>query len=198
MLKLNTKAKLIAAALSILLIVLISSGITVAYLMTVSGTLENEFEPSRVACAVVENENSPLEGDQVNVGSEKYDVRIKNTGDVTAFIRAKIVFNWKKADGTVYARSPVEGVDYNITFAANTAWTRSSDGFYYHTASVAEGMETGILIKSCSPMEGRAPEGYSLSVEIVASAIQADPERAAEENWGVVVTGGTISSVPTE
>jgi hypothetical protein len=41
-----------------------------------------------------------------------------------------------------------------------------------------------------------APAGYTLSVEIVASAIQAEPITAAAENWGLTVDqNGVITSV---
>ena len=43
---------------------------------------------------------------------------------------------------------------------------------------------------------GKAPEGYLLSVEILASAIQSEPSSVVAEQWGVTVTDGNITDVP--
>lgn len=197
MLKFNTKKTLIIALVSLFLILALSGGVTVAFILDSTGSLENSFEPSNVSCAVVENGNDPVSADRVEIGLEKSEVSIKNTGDTKAFIRAKIIVNWKKADGTVYARQPEPETDYSITFPSGTDWAKGSHDFYYHKSAVEAGETTDTLIKSCAPVEGRAPEGYYLSVEIIASAIQAEPEEVAEDEWGVAVSGGVISSIPT-
>ena len=52
------------------------------------------------------------------------------------------------------------------------------------------------LIKECSVIDGKGPEGYHLSVEILASAIQSEPSSVVAEQWGVTVTDGNITGVP--
>jgi hypothetical protein len=193
--KFKTQNKIIIALVSLSLVLCLSVGITVAYLVASSDELENEFEASRVSCAVVENGQDPVSDGSVNITGAKEDVFIKNTGDISAFIRATVIISWKKADGTVYAKAPVEGTDYIITPSSNTGWSKSGD-IYYYTSSVAAGALTGKLIDSCAPVDGRAPEGYVLSVEIVASAVQAEPESVVEDEWGVEVTNGRLTSFP--
>lgn len=175
--KLKGKRRMVAA-LALALILVCTVGGTLAYVFTNSGPVENKFTPSKVTTAVVENGKEYTNND-VSV-TEKRDVKIKNTGDTAAYIRAAIVVTWKKADGTVYAMKPVEctckeshvetaDCGYIIELGAN--WTKSGE-YYYYNGTVAPDKMTSALINSCTPVAGKAPEGYSLSVEIVASGIQ--------------------------
>ena len=163
--KLKGKRRMVAA-LALALILICTVGGTLAYVFTHSGPVENKFTPSKVTTAVVEN-GKEYTNNSVSV-TEKKDVKIKNTGDTAAYIRAAIVVTWKKADGTVYAMKPQAG-DYNIAMGSN--WTKSGE-YYYYNGTVAPDKMTSALINSCTPVAGKAPEGYSLSVEIVASGIQ--------------------------
>lgn len=59
---------------------------------------------------------------------------------------------------------------------------------------MAAGDNTPALIKECSAVADKTPEGYGLSVEILGSAIQSTPKSVVTENWGVTVAAdGTIS-----
>ena len=59
---------------------------------------------------------------------------------------------------------------------------------------MAAGDNTPVLIKECSAVADKIPEGYGLSVEILGSAIQSTPKSVVAENWGVTVAAdGTIS-----
>ena len=67
-------------------------------------------------------------------------------------------------------------------------WTfEENDGFYYWSSEVPATKFTGILIKSCSPVVGKAPAGYNLHVEILAEAIQADGMgvSSAKDAWAI-------------
>lgn len=157
---------------SLLLVVGVTVGGTLAYIVAGSGPVENEFTPSKVTTAVVESFD----------GTTKSDVKIRNTGDTTAYIRAAVVVTWQDEAGNVYGQKPVEGEDYNINWTKN-GWAEGDDGFYYYLSSVAAGGETKVLFTDCTPVEGRAPEGYSLAVEILGSGIQSVPDTAVEEAW---------------
>ena len=80
-----------------------------------------------------------------------------------------------------------------MEMAQNTGWVTGSDGYYYYTSPVAADDTTGVLIKSCTEITGKAPVGCNLSVEIMAEAIQSVPEEAVEDAWGVTVNNGTLS-----
>lgn len=186
--------KALFALVSVLVLIFAAVGVTVAYLQTQTEPLENEFTPAKVSCEVAETFD----------GSVKSDVSIRNTGDTDAFIRVSVVANWVKTDSennvtSVYAQQPVAGTDYTLTLAtnANENWLQDGNGFYYHKAAVKPGESTAVLIASCTPIENKAPAGYTLAVEIVASAIQASPETVAEEYWHISVENGKIINVQT-
>lgn len=177
--------KTIALMVSLVLLLTVSVGGTLAYLMTTSGPLMNTFKPSEVTTSV----------DETFSDGKKTNVTIQNTGDTTAWIRAAIVVTWQNAAGEVYGQVPKEGIDYVIDLNAvegkieEDKWTEGDDGFYYWPKPVKSDNEdavncfTGVLINSCKMEESAtAPEGYALTVEIIGSGIQYKPA-AAFDAW---------------
>lgn len=161
------------AVTSILALCSFISGITLAFIFTVTAPLTNTFTPAQVSCEVLETFD----------GVTKSDVKIKNTGKTDSYIRAAVVVTWASSDGTrVTAAKPAAGTDYSITFADASAWKLSSDGFWYYTLPVAVDAETDTLIESCTRTTA-PPDGFYLSVEIVASSIQSSPTDVVKRNW---------------
>ena len=147
-----------------------------AYLAASTPTVTNVFEPGKV----------PPEIDEDLEGNVKKNVTVKNMGNVDAYIRAKIVVTWQDDQGNVYPVMPV-GTDYTIAYG--DAWTKESDGFWYYNGkvgAVAPNNETEVLITECKPVDGKAPAGYTLHVEILAQAIQAD-------GWPDTVTNAQLA-----
>ena len=184
---------------SVVLLLLVAVGTTLAYVFTATDPVENTFKPSKVACAVVENNGTPVTGSLINTGDTKSNVQIKNTGDTDAYIRVAVVVNWMSADGSkVWAQKPIQGTDYTITYNLEDGWFDGGDGFYYYNAPVAPGGFTSVLIEEAK-LIGTPPTGidnteYFLSIEIVASAIQSKPTTTVSNQWGVKVSDdGTIS-----
>ena len=186
--------KELAMILSLSLLLLLVIGTTVAYIYTATNPVKNIFEPSQVACAVVENNGSPVTGDVKQISETKKNVKIKNTGDTDAYIRVAVAVNWASEDGTrVWAQKPAQGTDYTITFNDNSDWFDGDDGFYYYKKAVSSGGLTSALIDSAvlnervTPPKGTDGTQYYLSVEIVASAIQSTPAKVVEDQWKVSV-----------
>ena len=146
-------------------------GGTWAFLVAQSEPVQNNFTYAHVRCTI----------DEKFDGTTKSDVKIQNTGDIPAYIRARIVVTWKDASGNVSAAVPVKNTDYTITFN-ETDWTQQGDYWYCKTA-VDAGGETPVLIIKCEK-KGNAPKDYDLSVEILADAIQSEPTNAVTEAWG--------------
>ena len=167
--------KLILLLSALVLILTLAVGTTLAYLYAQTDPLVNTFEPIKVSCEVEEKFD----------GKIKKDVKIENTGDTAAYIRAAVVVTWVSSDGSVAAEAPVAGTDYQMTYAENTGWIEGSDGFRYYQKPVDPDAFTGILIQNCTQMQEK--EGYTLSVEIVVSAIQSLPTEAVTRAWGVTV-----------
>ena len=189
---------------SVILLLLVAVGTTLAYVFTETEPVENTFIPSRVSCAVVENGKEPVSGSLVNISDSKNNVQIQNTGDTDAYIRVAVTVNWMNADGTrVWAQKPIQNTDYTMTYnLSKNGWFDGGDGFYYYSKAVSPTSPnnlTEILISNAALMSGvTAPVGtdntqYYLSIEIVASAIQSTPASTVSDQWGVTVSDdGTI------
>ena len=172
----NFSKKTIALVVSTVLLLTITVGSTLAFLIAKSGSVVNTFTPSKVTTSV----------DETFENGVKSDVSIVNTGDTPAYIRAAVMITWQNAQGDVYGRMPVAGTDYDITYltgniATKDCWVLGEDGYYYYTTPVDAKESTGILIKKCEA-KATAPEGYSLCVEILGSGVQYVPA-AAVETW---------------
>lgn len=166
----------------------IISCVTLAYVFTRTEPVENTFDNAYVACDVLENGE---DGTSPFDGNVKTNVRIKNTGEVQSYIRAAVVVTWMSSDeNKVTARKPIESTDYEITYTADANWKKGSDGYWYYKVPVDVGIETANLIERCALKSGVAPpEGFYLSVEIVASSIQSTPTRVVTEQWDSGVSG---------
>ena len=174
----SAKRKSFIVLFSLALILLFAVGGTIAYIVTSTNDVKNTFEPAQVACEVEEQFD----------GNVKSDVKIRNTGDINAYIRAAVIITWKDSDGNISAVAPVAGTDYNIIYQLGD-WIKGSDGYYYFKNPVAAGAVTGTaLIDSCELLEScnRPGDNYDLSVEILADAIQSTPDNAVEESWKAV------------
>lgn len=174
---------------SVILLSVAVIGGTLAFIFTKTDKTVNTFTPARVSCDVNEVFN----------GTEKRNVSVKNTGNTDAYIRAYISVTWMKDDEarnqTVTAKAPTENEDYTITFSQNNGWLKGSDGYWYYCIPVPADSSTETLIDKCKLKDGAiAPQGCHLSVEIVASAIQASPNTAVTSHWGVTLDGNRIIS----
>ena len=170
--------KLQVLLLSLILTFSVGVSTTIAYLTSTSNEVKNQFEPSYVSCEVTETFRNNV----------KTNVAVKNTGDIDAYIRAEVVVTWKNEAGEIYGVTPVPGEDYEMTLPANTGWSENG-GFYYYTDKVAKGDSTGVLISECEQRNAAPADGYYLSVEILASAIQVE---------GVSDGEGDPGSIPNE
>lgn len=182
----KSSKKRVALIVSLLLLVCVSVSGVIAFLMDATDPLTNTFKPSKVTTQVVETLN----------GSKKSNVKIRNTGDTSAWIRATYVVTWKNSDGNVYGKAPVAGTDYEISLN-ETDWKKGKDGFYYYKSPVVPDGCTENLIKSVQPAaSAAAPNGFTLSVEILGSGIQSTPDAAFNNAWressGLTVENGVL------
>ena len=163
------------AVLLIAIILLISTavGSTVAFLATKTEPVENSFEYADVSCEVTQN-----------CDTDGSIVQVKNTGTISAYIRVAVVANWMEGD--YIAASVPEEYSYHLT-CSSANWVRGTDGFFYYLLPVAPDASTdGSLL--CTVTCPENPE-YTLSVEVLAEAIQSAPASALNEAWGVTVDG---------
>ena len=171
------------AVLLIAIILLISTavGSTVAFLATKPEPVENSFEYANVSCKVTQN-----------CDTDGSIVQVKNTGTISAYIRAAVVANWMDMDGNIAASVP-KGYSYDLTYSSGS-WVQGKDGFFYYLLPVAPGASTEGNLLTCTVACPENPE-YTLSVEVLAEAIQSTPASAVHEAWSAAVDGDGKLSV---
>lgn len=157
--------------IAVLLLVSTAVGSTAAFLVTKTEPVKEAFAYAQVSCQVTDT------------------MGVKNTGTAPAYIRASYAVNWRDGEGIIAAVTP-DG--YSCDLDENQgAWVDGGDGYFYYPDPVDPGGETPSLltcIVSC-------PEDleYTLSVEVVAEAIQSTPAGAAEDAWGVTVSDDMLT-----
>lgn len=147
-------------------------GSSLAWLMDNTDPVVNEFTPGKVSTSINENMN----------GNTKSNVSFTNTGNVPAYIRAKLVITWQDGSGNVYGQAPVLGDDYTMS-GLGSDWVQSGD-YYYYTAVVQPGGATGVLFSSITQKGENPAEDYTLHVEVLAESIQSEPVKAVIDAWG--------------
>lgn len=156
---------------------------SLAWLISAPGPVVNEFTPGEVTIQV----------DETFDGITKSDVRIKNTGNVPAYIRVALVPAWVDDEGNIAAKHASLD-NCNITWGDdfNQFWFEGTDGFYYCKTFINPDKSTPILIKSCTVNGGE--HEYDFELQVIASAVQSLPTTTVEAVWPVVVdTDGTLA-----
>lgn len=180
------KVRMNKTAILLLAVILLAGaviGTTVAYLTTNTGSIVNTFEYAKVTCEVKEDFN----------GNSKQNVKIQNTGNVDAYIRATYVVNWLDKAGKIVPTSSVP-TTYTVGFtgATTTKWVKVGDYFYY-TEPVKPGQPTEGSLVGYTVTYPANPE-YTLQVEIIASAIQSQPANVVTDAWKVTIPFGTTTT----
>lgn len=148
----------------VLLLGLITAG--VAYYLQETGGATASYQLAQVSCQV----------DEVFDGSEKTEIKVKNTSNVPAYIRVRLVSYWETPSGKIAGRSSPE-----LNVSAADGWRDLGDNTWLYTKPVEPGKSTGNLLKEPLAMEVDA-EGYIPVVKVLAEAIQ---ESAVTKAWGV-------------
>lgn len=153
-------------------------------LIDTTAKVVNTFTPGSVTASIVEN-GEPVEG-ETSV-SAKNSITVKNTGNVPALVRAKLVVNWIKlgedgkpvrdeAGTPVIIANPVgtDGNPLTITPSYSSDWTTNlGDGYCYYNDYVAAGAATTDLLAAAITAPTNTPAGYAMQVEVITEAMQA-------------------------
>lgn len=162
--------------LSMILLIGIAVGTTVAFLVARTEPMKSTFEYAKVSCEVT---------------GSKENVQIKNTGNTAAYIRATYVVTWRDADGKVAVSVP-GGYSYTLTENLGNNWKKGTDGYFYYTSPIVPGNSTLDSLLTCNVTYPDNPE-YTLSVEILAEAIQSEPAEAVQQAWGATIVDGKLT-----
>lgn len=161
--------------LSMILLIGIAVGTTVAFLVDSTEPIKITFEYAKVSCEVT---------------GSKENVQIKNTGNTAAYIRATYVVTWRDGNRNVAVSVP-DSYSYTLTENLGNYWNKGADGYFYYSLPVSPGNSTQDML-TCKVTYPDNPE-YTLSVEILAEAILSEPAEAVQQAWGATIVDGKLT-----
>lgn len=168
----RTHKRAVLLGLAAALIVAASIGGTLAWLTSNTGGLVNTFTPGNVPNTVEERFENGV----------KSNVRVKNTGNVPAYIRVALVPIWRNLSDDSGAGISASLADFDFVGFPGTNW-EDAGGYYYYTQPVdpaadggADSGMTGYLFTACTVKQAAidANPGKYLELQILAQSIQAD------------------------
>lgn len=171
MMKKNKSLKIIL--LCLLIVGLIGAiGATAAYMFKESNDVKNDFIPASVTC----------EAEEAFDGNEKSSIAVKNTGNIDAYMRVRLVSYWVNEGGNIVGKpSEMPSVDYDADL-----WVQDKENnTYYCTERIAPNGVTPQLLKSPIVLQTAEFNGKTVYqvVEVFAEAIQADSNQAMQDAW---------------
>ena len=188
------------AVVIVLVIVVTSISAVVAYMIKRSDEVKNTFVPAKIDYDVVENFDKEI----------KTSVKVQSTSNVDTYIRVKVITYWKDSKGNIVGRtSPTVG------FGADNsgAWKYNADDWLYDAANqtfyykkplevgkttndilALGGGFTGIALDSVTE-GGDVKFTYHPVVTFIVEGVQANPNNAVTECWGVTLdSNGNITN----
>jgi len=170
-----TKRRLVPVAL--LIVLLLTCSTVYAYMFAKSQTAETAFVPAQVSCKVSETFENNI----------KTSITVKNTGNIPAYVRVRLVTYWVDGEGNV---APLASPSLTVSVDEREWLTGSNNTFYYKTP-VNAGEPTVNLLTYPITLTQDDKNGYKQVVDVFAEAIQADPPEAVLQSWGVNLGGVT-------
>lgn len=189
-----------------LIILLIMTCLTIttayAYMYMKTQLLDNQFVVAEANCLV----NETVEN------NTKKSITVENTGNINSYLRLIIFTYWvdtKPEQNIVGRQDKSEPNNGNPILSFNydqENWIQDGN-IYYCKTPIQVGDSTPNLLAEGSTIALQKVEEevtsngvtvtyeYNQVVEVIAEAIQADPEEAAEESWGVTITDNKITEV---
>lgn len=169
--------------LSLLLLLAVGVGGTVALLKTATNQVTNTFTPAEVE----------IEPDEITTATTKSDIKFKNTGDVPVYVRATLVIYWTDTiNGEVQTIAPPAGSVVNGG-SVQPGWFQVGQ-IYYYSGPVAPTDSTTVMLDTITVT---VPDGSTAQchIDVRAEAIQAEPQSAVEDAWtDVVVVSGKLTA----
>lgn len=167
----RSKARIILLLCCIAVVGLLGVQGTISWLTTKTEPVQNTFTPASVSCAVEEEFNNNV----------KTDIKVKNTGDTTAYVRVRLVTYRVNAAGDPIGGKAV--IPDGLALGSN--WKKEGN-YYYYMLPVEPGKETATpLFTSSITLVGsyNDADGGKQVIEVLAEAIQSTPAQAVNYAW---------------
>ena len=160
---------------SLVLLLALAVGGTVAWLNSSSGPVTNTMTPGKVPITITETFENGF----------KSEVSVTNTGNIDAYIRVAIVANAVDENGNIIAGT---APSYTVN---ETNW-QYLDGYYYYKGAVAPNGKTEALFSGDVKVTDVKVTG---ELNILAESIQVlggcEGKTASEYAWGAVYRDGS-------
>lgn len=161
--------------LSLVLVVALAVGGTLAWLTAQTDPVENTFIAG-TGGTNIEEQVTP---------TEKQSVIIENKGNVDMYVRVKFVINRIDEERNVIGSA-------NVSPVLTDKWQSCEDGCYYYKGILPAGEKTQNILEQ--PIILDDGEGNLYEVNVMAQTIQVGGG-AVEEAWGMTYNNGTWSAV---
>ena len=164
---------------SVLALVLAVAGGTLAWLSANTTPVTNTFTPAQVTCEVKETFKNNV----------KSNVNVKNTSNIDAYLRVKLVTYRVNNAG-----QHIGGTAKIPAFTLGENWVKHGD-FYYYTLPVAPAETPAANLIDTITLTGsyNDADGGKQVIEVMAEAIQSEPETAVGEAWGVMIAPDSVT-----
>lgn len=175
------RGRMATVVLSLVLLLALAVGGTVAWLNARTPKVTNTFTPAHVTCEVEEAFDKTT--------GVKTDVNVKNTSDIDIYIRVKLV-TYRTND----AGQHIGGTAELPAFTLGENWVEK-DGYYYYTLPVAPGKTpaANLADKMTLTASYDDADGGKQALDVMAEAIQSAPEEAVADAWGVKIAQGSVT-----
>lgn len=175
------RGRLAMMVLSVVLLLGVAIGGTIAWLSTKTTPVTNTFTPAEVTCEVEEKFDKTT--------GVKNDVNVKNTGNIAVYIRVKLVTYRTNDTG-----QHIGGTADLPEFTRGEDWVKHGE-YYYYTLPVAPGKEPAANLADRMTLEKsyKDADGGKQALDVMAEAIQSEPEKAVADAWGVKIAPGSVT-----
>ena len=175
------RGRLAMMVLSIVLRLGVAIGGTIAWLSTKTTPVINTFTPAEVTCKVEEDFDADT--------GEKTNVNVTNTGNIAVYIRVKLVTYRTNDKG-----QHIGGTADLPEFTPGKNWVKHGE-YYYYTLPVSPGgkPDANLAEKMTLMSSYEDADGGKQAIDVMAEAIQSEPEKAVGEAWGVRISQGNVT-----
>lgn len=175
------RGRLAMMVLSVVLLLGVTIGGTIAWLSTKTTPVTNTFTPAEVTCKVEEKFD--------NTTGVKSNVNVTNTGNIAVYIRVKLV-TYRTNDAGHHIGGTADLPEFNL----GENWVEYGD-YYYYTLPVAPDKKPAANLAGSMTLEKsyNDADGGKQALDVMAEAIQSEPEKAVGEAWGVRISQGSVT-----
>lgn len=158
----SPKYKTLIVVLSIILVVCIGAGATLAFFANSTGPIINTFQSGSAGAEIYEEKTN----------TAKTCIQVKNTGDSPVYVRVRLVSYFEDDFGNVLPQdSPV------VSFTRGENWEQIGSYYYYKLPVGAGGFTSDLLGTDVTMSAGQV-------IEVLADTVQATPKDAIKNVWG--------------